>query len=97
MSRIERILSIAEKAAMMAERRIRKELAALTRSGVISKAEARQLLKAAIREANAERKRVQAFIKAELTRELRKAKPLIKKVLAKKRQQFARYRTLRKR
>jgi hypothetical protein len=90
--RISKAVKLAEKLAAKAGQRVRKELGALAKSGIISKTEAKQILKAAAREAAREEKRIRAFIIAELKRELRKAKPVIKRTLAKKRKQFESYR-----
>jgi Asp-tRNA(Asn)/Glu-tRNA(Gln) amidotransferase B subunit len=94
---LDKVLRIAEKVSEIAEVRIRKELNALAKSGLVSRKEAKQLLKAALKEAEKERHRVRKFIEAELKRELRKAKPLVKKALAKKKKQFSEYRKKRKR
>lgn len=94
---LNRILKMADKASKVAEQRIRKELGALVKSKVISTKESRQLLRAAMKAANQERKRVQAFIKKEFAREYKKAKPAVKKTLAAKKKQFASYRKKRKR
>ncbi len=93
---INRILKVAEKVTALAQQRIRKELRALAKSGVISTKEARQLLKVAVKEAAQEQTRVRRFIAAELKRELAKAKPVIRKALAHKKKQFASYRKARK-
>ena len=90
-------LKLAQKMAPTIAKRTRKELNALATSGLISRKEARQILRAAMQEARKEEKRMRTFIASELKRELKKAKPLVKKALAKKREQFARYRTLRRR
>ncbi len=95
MKSIKALLTLTEKATAFAEKRVRKELDALAKSGLISRKEARAALKLAAREAKREQKRIRTFIKAELKRELRKAKPLIKKALARKKKQFERYRTRR--
>ncbi len=89
---LDKVLKIAEKVSEVAEARIRNELNALAKSGLVSRKEARQLLKAALKEAKKEKQRIRQFIEAELKRELRKAKPLIKKALAKKKKQFEAYR-----
>jgi hypothetical protein len=94
--RISKVVRLAEKLAAKAGQRVRKELGALAKSGIISKKEAKQILKAAAREAAREEKRVRAFIISELKRELKKAKPVIKKTLAKKRKQFESYRKKRR-
>ncbi len=90
------LLKLTEKATSFAEQRVRKELGALAKSGLISRKDARAALKLAAREAKQEQQRIRKFIIAELKREFTKAKPLIKKVLAKKRKQFEQYRTLRR-
>lgn len=86
------VLKLAEKVAKVTEQRVKKELATLAKSGLLSKTEAKQLLKSAGREAEREEKRIRKFIVAELKRELRKAKPAIKKALARKKKQFEKYR-----
>jgi hypothetical protein len=93
---LDRMLRLAERIADIAERRIKKELDALVRSKVISTMEARQLLRAAVREARQEQHRVRKFVAAELKRELARARPVVQKALAKKRKQFASYRKRRK-
>jgi len=94
---LDKILKAAEKVADIAEKRIRMELGALAKSGIISKKDAKQLISAAAKEARQEKERVRKFIETELKRELKKAKPLIKKALAKKKKQFLQYRKKRKR
>ncbi|MEM4240042.1 MAG: hypothetical protein QXM31_01920 [Candidatus Woesearchaeota archaeon] len=94
---IDKIVVLAAKIAGLAEKKVRKELSRLQKSRLVSRKEARQLLKAALKEAEQERHRVKKFIEAELKRELRKAKPLIKKALAKKKKQFLSYRKKRRR
>lgn len=91
------IIKLAEKMAKVAEQRLRKEMTALAKSGVLSRAEAKKLLAGAIREAEREEKRIRKFITSELKRELRKAKPAIKKAVARKKKQFESYRKARKR
>ena len=91
------LLTLTEKATSFAEKRVRKELGALTKSGLISKKDAKHALKLAAKEAKREQHRIRKFIEAELKRELKKAKPLIRKALAKKRKQFEQYRKRRKR
>lgn len=93
---LEKILRIAAKTAIFAEQRMKKELDALVKSGLISRKDARDALKLAVKEAKSERERFRKFIEAELKRELRKAKPLIKKALAKKKKQFISYRKKRR-
>lgn len=94
---LNRILRFAEKAAHAVETCVKKEVETLAKSGMISKTEGKQLVSAALREARRERKRVQAFITKELKRELAKAQPKVKQLLAKKKKQFASYRKKRKR
>jgi hypothetical protein len=94
---LDKILRAAEKVADIAEKRIRMELGALAKSGLMSREDARKLLKIAVKEAKHEKERVRKFIETELKRELKKAKPLIKKALAKKKKQFLQYRKKRKR
>jgi hypothetical protein len=94
--RISKVVKLAEKLAAKAEKRMRTELGALAKSGIISRGEAKQILKAAAREAAREEKRIRAFIISELKRELKKAKPAIKKTLARKKKQFESYRKRRK-
>jgi hypothetical protein len=91
------VIKIAEKMAKVAEQRLRKEMTALAKSGVLSRTEAKKLLAGAIREAEREEKRIRKFITSELKRELAKAKPAITKAVAKKRKQFESYRKTRKR
>ena len=91
------VLKLAEKVAAAAEQRIKKELNALVKSGIVSRKEAKHMLTVAVREAKREKQRVKKFITAELKRELKRAKPLIKKAVAKKRKQFEQYRKKRKR
>lgn len=91
------VIKLAEKMAKVAEQRLRKEMTALAKSGVLSRAEAKKLLAGAIREAEREEKRIRKFITSELKRELRKAKPAIKKAVARKKKQFESYRKTRKR
>ena len=93
---INRILKLANKVSKAAEQKIKKEINALVKSGLLTRPEARRLATSAIREANKERKRVQAFIKKELKKELSKAKPKIKKALARKKKQFASYKKKRR-
>jgi len=93
---LDRILRLAEKVTAVAEQQIRKELDKLVKSRIISTGEARSLLKAAVKEARAEQKRVRQFVMSELKRELAKAKPVIKKAIAKKRKQFESYRKKRR-
>lgn len=93
---LNRALKLAEKIVGMTEHRVRRELDALAKSGIISTKDAKQILKAAVKEAKKEQQRVRAFITAELKRELAKAKPVIKNALAKKKKQFAAYRKKRK-
>jgi hypothetical protein len=73
------------------KKRLNNELSALAKSGIISKREAKQMLRAAAKEAEKESRRVAEFITQELRRELKKAKPAIKKTLAIKRKQFEKY------
>lgn len=94
---LHQIVKLAEKMAKVAEQRLRKEMTALAKSGVLSRAEAKKLLAGAIREAEREEKRIRKFITSELKRELRKAKPAIKKAVARKKKQFESYRKTRKR
>jgi hypothetical protein len=94
---LEKVLKVVAKTAIFAEQRMKKELDALAKSGLISKKDAKQALKLAVKEAKSERERFRKFIEAELKRELRKAKPLVKKALAKKKKQFLAYRKKRKR
>lgn len=94
---LERVLKLSAKAALIAEQRMRKELGALAKSGLMSREDARKLLKIAVKEAKHERHRIRKFIESELKRELRKAKPMIRKALAKKKKQFMQYRKKRKR
>jgi len=93
---LKQLLKLAEKVAAAVEKKVKKEVDVLARSGIISKKEGKRLLNAVLREAQAERKRVQTFIAAELKRELAKAKPKIKQLLAKKKKQFESYRKRRK-
>jgi Asp-tRNA(Asn)/Glu-tRNA(Gln) amidotransferase B subunit len=89
---IDKAVELAGKIAELAEKRARKELDALAKSGLISRKDAKQALKLAMKEAEAEKRRIRKFVEAELKRELKKAKPLIKKALAKKKKQFLKYR-----
>lgn len=91
------LLALTEKATAFAEKRVRKELNTLAKSGLISRKDARAALKLAAREAKQEQQRIRKFIVTELKREFTRAKPLIKKALAKKRKQFEDYRARRKR
>jgi polyhydroxyalkanoate synthesis regulator phasin len=93
---LKQLLKLAEKVTSAVENRVKKEADALVKSGIISRTDGKKLLSAALREAQAERKRVQAFIKQELRRELAKAKPKVKQILAKKKKQFESYRKRRR-
>ncbi|MEM4247421.1 MAG: hypothetical protein QXR48_03325 [Candidatus Woesearchaeota archaeon] len=93
---IKKLVRIAGKIAELAEAKVKKELYHLQKSGLVSKKEAKQTMKLAIKEATAEKERIKKFIIAELKRELKKAKPLIRKELEKKRKQFAKYRKTRR-
>ena len=91
------VVRLAEKVAALAEQRVKKELTTLTKSGLLSTTEAKHVFHAGVREATRERKRVKQFILHEIKRELKKAQPRIKKLMAQKKQQFAAYRARRKR
>jgi polyhydroxyalkanoate synthesis regulator phasin len=93
---LKQLLKLAEKVTSAVESRVKKEADALVKSGIISRTDGKKLLNAALREAQAERKRVQSFITAELRRELAKAKPKVRQILAKKKKQFESYRKRRK-
>ena len=94
--KLSQALKLAEKIASFTKQRIKKELDALAKSGIISRKEARQMLKTAAAEARREEKRIRTFITNELKRELKKAKPAIKRALAKKKKQFESYRKRRR-
>ncbi len=94
---IDKAVELAGKIAELAEKKARKELNALAKSGLISRKDAKAVLKLAMKEAEAEKRRIRRFVEAELKRELKKAKPLIKKALAKKKKQFLNYGKKRKR
>jgi len=94
--KLKRIIQAAARIAEFAEAKAKKELYYLRKSGLVSRKEAKALLNAVLREAEQEKRRIKKFIEAELKRELRKAKPLVKKALAKKKKQFEAYRKRRR-
>jgi len=72
--------------AIAAKRRLETELKALMKAGMMSKPESKKIMNAFVAEMRAEKNRILAFAKQELTRGLVKAKksakPLVKKAVA---------------
>jgi hypothetical protein len=66
-------------------------LGALEKSGLINAKEAKQVLRIAAKEAGQEAIRIGRFVSGEIKKELKKAKPVVKKAIARKKQQFASY------
>lgn len=77
---IRKVLSLGIRFAGATQREIRKEVNALVKKRIINPAEGRKLLKALLKEAVAEQRRVAAFAKQEAKRELKKVSPLLKKL-----------------
>lgn len=77
---VRKVLSLGIRFAGATQREVRKEVNSLVKKHIINPEEGRKLLKALLKEALAEQKRVAAFVKQEARQEFKKAKPLLKKL-----------------
>ncbi len=72
-----KLVSLGVKAARITQKEIAKEVNEMAKSGVISRKEAKELVSRITAEANLERQRLQNFVRQEVKKEMKKAKPLI--------------------
>jgi len=77
--RVRRAVKFGARIAAAAKNKLESKVKLLVKSRIITKKEAKNLMKAIVSEIRAEKARIKQFAKQELRRGLKKAKPLIKK------------------
>ncbi|HLF54975.1 MAG TPA: hypothetical protein VI612_04605 [Candidatus Nanoarchaeia archaeon] len=79
--RMRKAVSLGAKLAAQAKNKLKKQLNALLKAGIIDRTEVRKILSYAIKEAREEKERIKTFVKTELKRQAKKGKPLLKRAV----------------